>query len=43
MLQADYEKLPNFIIPAHVCDTRERIETSIGPVIIYHFDGLCCK
>ncbi|MBB4000907.1 hypothetical protein [Aureimonas pseudogalii] len=38
MLQADYEKLPNFIIPVHVSDTRERVETSIGPVIVYHFD-----
>lgn len=44
-MQADYEKLPNFIIPAHVSDGSERVETSVGPVTVYHFDegniGLC--
>ncbi|WP_019998527.1 hypothetical protein [Aureimonas ureilytica] len=38
MLQADYEKLPNFVIPAHVSDASELVETSVGPVRVYHFD-----
>lgn len=38
MLQADYEKLPNFPIPSHVCDARESVETAFGPVTVYRFD-----
>ncbi|WP_156419525.1 hypothetical protein [Aureimonas sp. AU12] len=37
MLQADYENFPNLVIPAHVSNASELVETSVGPDRVYRF------